>query len=144
MAILIDTNVFIAAERSRQKGTLARLLDQIPPEKSSEDALISVITASELLLGVHRASDEHIRERRLAYVEAILDRFNSLPIDLRIARRHSRLAAGLMASGQPIGTHDSWIASSALSYGFSVATTNAGEFARVPDLEVIAIKPTLD
>ena len=140
MAILIDTNVFIVAERSKQDGALEKLLKQIPPEKESEDALISVITASELLMGVHRAASERIRENRLAFIDAILDRFNAIPIDLSIARRHSRLAALLMASGQTIGTHDSWIAASALTYGFSVATNNVKEFARVPDLEVIEIK----
>lgn len=139
MAILIDTNVFILAERSKQNGSLTNFLNHIPDEKNNEDALISVITASELLMGVHRAVDERIREQRAAFVDAILDQFNTLPIDLRIARQHSRLSASLMANGQTIGTHDSWIAASALSYGFSVLTNNVKEFSRVPELEVLAI-----
>ncbi|MFT5465308.1 MAG: putative nucleic acid-binding protein [Verrucomicrobiales bacterium] len=139
MAILIDTNVFTAAERCKHAGKLAELLDQIPAEKKTEDAVISVITASELLMSVRRATDDRIRERRSAFVEAILDRFTALPIDIRIAREHSRIVAELLNSGQKIGTHDSWIAASASAYGFSIATNNVDEFSRVPELEVVTI-----
>ena len=137
MAILIDTNVFIAAERLRREGALQSLLDQLPKDNREEEALISVITVSELLIGVERAIDDRIRARRSAFVEAILKQFNSLSIDVRVARRHSQLSAHLMASGNVIGTHDSWIAASALTYDFKVVTCNVSEFARVPDLRVV-------
>ena len=139
MAILIDTNVFIAAERSRQGGTLEALLKKLQAGYEAEEALISVITVSALLIGVERTIDDRVRTRRSAFVEAILRQFNALPIDARVARRHSQLSARLMASGNLIGTHDSWIAASALTYDFAVATCNFSEFARVADLRVIAM-----
>lgn len=107
MAVLIDSNIFILAERFQQQNSLTDLLSHIPEEKINEDVLISVITASELLRGVHRAGEESIRQRRIGFVDAVLDRFKTMPIDLRIARQHSRLSAHLMASGQSIGIHDS-------------------------------------
>ncbi|MCB1095525.1 MAG: PIN domain-containing protein [Verrucomicrobiae bacterium] len=86
MGILIDTNVFIAAERARQALNLSALLAQIPTEWKESDALISVITVSELTLGVHRADTEARRERRRAFVEAIIEQFGVAPIDVRVAR----------------------------------------------------------
>jgi tRNA(fMet)-specific endonuclease VapC len=140
MAVILDLGIFIAAERSKVSGGLRVLLESIAKVKPDDEALISVVTASELLMGVHRAVDERIRGRRSAFVEAILDQFASVPIDLRIAREHSRLSAGMIASGQRIGTHDSWIAATGLSNGFSIGTTNVREFERVPGLEVIGVE----
>jgi tRNA(fMet)-specific endonuclease VapC len=137
MGILIDTNVFIAAERARQALNLSELLAQIPTEWKESDALISVITVSELELGVHRADTEARRERRRAFVEAIIEQFGVAPIDVRVARCHALLSAGLMTAGQIIGTHDSWIAATGIAHGHAVATTNVDEFRRVSGLSVI-------
>jgi len=139
MGLLIDSNIFIAAERFRQSGGLAALLDQIPAEYASDEALISVITASELELGVHRAEDAHRRERRRAFVEAIFAQFGTVPIDMRVARCHAHLAAQLMAVGQMIGTHDSWIAATGVACGHAIVTANVSEFGRVPGLSVIQV-----
>ena len=137
MGILIDTNVFIAAGRARQALNLSELLAQIPTEWKESDALISVITVSELELGVHRADTEARRERRRAFVEAIIEQFGVAPIDVRVARCHALLSAGLMTAGQIIGTHDSWIAATGIAHGHAVATTNVDEFRRVSGLSVI-------
>ena len=137
MGLLIDTNVFIAAERARQAMNLSQWLAQIPTEWEGSDALISVITVSELELGVHRADDESRRERRRAFVEAIIEQFGIAPIDARVARCHARLSAELMTAGQIIGTHDSWIAATGIAYGHAVVTADIDEFRRVPGLSVI-------
>jgi len=139
MGILIDTNVFIAAERARLAGSLDALLGQIPVDDGLGDALISVITISELELGVHRAGSDLRRERRRAFVEGIFTQFGAAPIDMRVARCHAQLVAALMASGEMIGTHDSWIAATGIAYGHSVVTANVDEFQRVPGLAVIPI-----
>ena len=140
MGLLIDTNIFIAAERCRQSGSLAALLEQIPAEYESDEALISVITASELEFGVHRASDEHRRETRRAFVEAVFTQFGTAPIDLRVARCHAQLTARLMTAGQLIGTHDySWIAATGVASSHAIVTANVNEFERVAGLSVIRV-----
>lgn len=130
MAVLIDTSVFIAAERR-----------DLPAERaislvSGEEAALSSITASELLFGVHRAETSARRLRREAFVEAILDRLPILPIDLRVARVHARLAARLAADGQPIGAHDLLIGATALAHTAAVLTANPRDFGRLPGLVV--------
>ncbi len=130
MGLLIDTSIFIAYERGRLDLS-ARLAG-----RGSEEAFVSVISASELLHGVHRAVDPAIRARRLAYVEAILARFRVLEIDLAAARSHAELWAYLAARGQMIGVHDSWIAAACIAGDLTLATANTREFGRVPGLRV--------
>ena len=129
MGILIDASVLIEHER----GGLD--LDE-DLEGREDEFFLSVITASELLHGVHRATEPSVRARRAALVEALLANFPILEIDVAAARAHARLWADLASRGQLIGAHDLWIAASCLSRGLGLATVNAREFARVPGLEV--------
>lgn len=96
---------------------------------------LSVITVSELLHGVHRAQDRTQRARRSVFVEAIIERFPRLPIDLPTARIHAEVWSDLARHGTPVGPHDLWIAATALAHGLTLATLNVREFARVPGLE---------
>lgn len=130
MAVLIDTSVLVNAER---RGlSLERAVGQ-------EDRAISVITASELLHGVHRARDEGVRARRQAFVEHWISSIEPLPVTTSVARTHAEIWAGLERRGEVIGAHDMWIAATALSHGMAVATANATEFGRVPGLAVVAL-----
>lgn len=140
MAIVIDSNVFIAAERSKGKGRLGELLSQIPTVYQDHSAVMSVVTASELIHGIHRAQAESVRRRRADFVDEILDRFPELPIDLHVAQIHGGVTAYLRSRGISIGVNDSWIAATALSFDFPLATSNMDEFSRIPELVVIPIE----
>jgi len=100
-----------------------------------EEVAIATITASELLHGVHRASAEH-RGRREAFVETVLSVIPALPFDLLTSRVHARLWADLAAVGSDVGTHDRIVAATAISSGWSVATSNLRHFHRIPGLQV--------
>lgn len=89
-----------------------------------------------MLHGVHRAVNPSVRTRRAAFVEAVIDRFPILPLDLAIARAHARLWADLATAGTLIGTHDLWLAASCVVHGLSLVTANRREFDRVPALAV--------
>lgn len=129
--VLIDTSVLIDAERNSD------VLDQLPVDASHA---ISVITVSELLHGVHRATSERVRVRRQAVVEAMLAAIAQLPITARIARLHAQMWAQLQAKGEMIGAHDLWIAATAMTHGLVLATANAREFERISALELLAIQ----
>jgi len=130
VAVLIDASVLIEHERHRIDLT-TRLAG-----REDEEFFLSVVTASELLHGVHRAADAGVRARRSALVEAILERFPLLAIDLATARAHARLWADLASAGTLIGPHDLWLAAACLAHGLSLATANTREFDRVPALSV--------
>lgn len=130
MAVLIDSSILIEAERGR--------LDLEPHValRGEEEAFLSVITASELLHGVHRATSPGVRARRSAFVEGILERFPLLSVDLACARAHAQLWAELRRAGVVIGPHDLWLAATCVAHGLIMVTGNAREFARVPGLQL--------
>ncbi len=131
MGILIDASVLIEAEKGR--------LDVASKTKGREEEefFISVITASELLHGVWRAKqDSKVRAKRAAFVEAILDRFPVLPVDLTTARIHAELWAQMESKGDSISAHDTWLAATCIAHGFRFATGNVREFKRIPGLAV--------
>jgi tRNA(fMet)-specific endonuclease VapC len=132
MGVVGDTGVFVHWER-RGRSIDQRLMQLDRP------AFISVVTASELLVGVHREDSPTRREARSQFVEALLSQFPILQVNLLAARYHAALSTELSQKGTPMGYHDTWIAAIALSLGYAVMTTNEREFTRVPNLEVIPI-----
>ena len=130
MGILIDSSILIHFER------LGTDISAYVKGREGEDAFLSVISASELLHGVHRAADRKIKATRLAFVEGVLTAIPVLPVDLAVARSHSQLWADLAQQGKMIGVHDSWLAATCLAYGLRLATSNIREFKRVPGLDV--------
>jgi predicted nucleic acid-binding protein len=131
MAVLIDSSVFVALERRGQ--TLSALAKVVPDEALA----LASITASELLVGVHRADSPRRRVTRETFVEAILETIPVLPFELRIARVHAALFAQLAAAGRPVGAHDLLIGATALAHGSAVLTDNLRDFQRIPGLSVL-------
>lgn len=128
MGVLIDASILIEHERKKLE------LDPYLVGREDEEFFLSVVTASELLHGVHRARNASIRARRSAWVEAVLERFPLLPVDLSTARAHARVWAELASEGRIIGAHDLWLAASCLAHGLALVTVNIREFDRVPGL----------
>ena len=129
MAVLIDTDLLVDLEHGVVNPEVENAI-------GDEERAISVITVSELLHGVHRASGAQ-RTRRRAFVEHLLGGMRAIEITEQIARVHADVWAQLAAKGQLIGAHDLWIAATALAHGMGIATGNADEFQRVPGLRVI-------
>jgi tRNA(fMet)-specific endonuclease VapC len=128
MGLILDTSVLIRAER---KG-LADPLKDLAPDT------ISVITVSELLVGLNRASKE-FRARREGFIAGLIDELEIFPMTLEIAHVHARLAADLAVRGLTIGAHDLIIAATALHLGWAVKTGNEREFRRVDGLKVLPL-----
>ena len=130
MGILIDSSVLISAEKSGV-DVAAHISG-----REEEQVFLSVVSASEMLHGVHRAADPKTKAKRLAFVEGVLAAIPVLAIDLATARSHAQLWAELARRGEMIGVHDSWLAAACLAHGLRLATRNVREFSRVPGLEV--------
>jgi tRNA(fMet)-specific endonuclease VapC len=137
MGIVVDTSVFIAAEKGKFD------LEAFAADHGQQNFFISVITAAELLVGVERAAPASRRNKRAAFVEALLT-IPTIEYDKAIARRHAAIWASLAAGGNQIGPYDMIIAATALEYGHSLATLNAGEFGRVAKLKLIDLAAYLD
>ena len=127
---MIDTSIIVRIEREDSS------LDEFFASFQGEEAAISAITASELLVGVYRAGAESRRLRRESFTEYVLGNLAVLAFDLAVARTHSRLWAELTTAGNMIGLHDLMIAATAITNGLSVLTYNLREFSKVPGLDV--------
>jgi tRNA(fMet)-specific endonuclease VapC len=127
---LIDTGVFIAAERGRLD------LKAVLAEVSGEPIGISAITAAELLDGVNRADPAHRRQRE-SIVEDILARFPVLAFDLSTARVYGTLLTERARLGRPIAPHDLLIAATAMSLGYRVVTRDRRSFPEIAGLDVL-------
>ena len=114
MRAILDTSIFIAAERRRG-------LDALPDDL---EVTVSVITVAQLRLGVLRAQTLDQRATRLqTLTDAML--LDVLPIDLETADRFAELVARLRDAGARAPIHDTWIAASALRHHAAVATQDA-------------------
>ena len=131
---MIDTNVFVHFEKSGEPFDWSHWGH---PERGS----VSVVTVSELLVGVHRANTEARRRDRSLFVESVIAEFDVLDFTLDCARLHAELSAALAKSGQMIGLHDMIIAATACHHGLAILTDNVAEFSRVPGLRVIPFDP---
>jgi predicted nucleic acid-binding protein len=129
MAVLIDTGLLVDLERGIANPEVEDAIGE-------QDRAISVITLSELVHGVHRASGAQ-RARRNAFVEHLLAGMRAIEITEQIARVHADIWAQLAVRGELIGAHDLWIAATALAHGMGLATGNTREFKRVPGLRLI-------
>ena len=123
MGVILDTSLLIAFERD------AVDLDPFIQGRTKDPFGISVITASELLHGVHRADTAKRRIKRAAYVEKVLD-------EITAVRVYADVWARLQRQGVQIGVHDTMIASTALSLGFSVATLDVRDYGRIEGLAI--------
>jgi len=144
MGTLLDTTVFIELERVTRvqpsEGGMARVIGPLEAQLGEgEEVGIAAITASELLHGVHRASDEH-RGRREAFVETVLSAFPVLSFDLLVARIHARLWASLAAAGTDVGAHDRLVAATAVSAGWRLVTANTRHFEVISGLDVVSVQ----
>lgn len=129
MAVLIDTSVFVAVENGR-----LRLADLIEPEVRYA---LSVVTAAELLHGVHWDSGS-TAQQRAAFVEGLLVSFGVIPVDLTVGRAYARASAELAALGRPVDGSDLWIAATAIAHGFEVLALG-GDFEGIPGLRLVPV-----
>ncbi|MHB8324966.1 MAG: PIN domain-containing protein [Candidatus Dormibacteria bacterium] len=129
MAVLIDTSVLVAEERGR-----LRLMELLRP---SQHYAISVVTAAELLHGVHRADGERAQARS-AFVEKLLAAFLPLPVDLSVARAYGRLSTALAVAGTSVDANDLWIGATAIAHGLEILALD-GDFDRIPGVTRIQI-----
>jgi len=109
MATLIDSSVLIAAERGHLN------FDDLTSRYAEDDLAISAVTASELLHGLHRTRTAAQRQRRQAFVEALLAQLPVIAFDLAVARIHAALWADLAKSGVAVGERDLMIGATAIA-----------------------------
>lgn len=132
MGLVIDTDVWVLAEKSDHPLDLARWTNY-------GGAYMSVVTASELLVGVERANTPERKAQRAAFVEHLLSLIPILDFSLPVGRTHARMLAGL-PKNLTAGAHDALIAATAIHYGHALLTRNVSDFTIFAGLKVEAFR----
>ena len=130
MGLVIDTDVWVLAEKSASTLDLARWAQYV-------GAYMSAITASELLVGVERANTAQRRAQRGAFVESLLSSVPVLEFSMPVVRTHARMVASL-SKNVTAGAHDALIAATALHHGYGLLTRNVADFKIFAGLKVEA------
>ena len=128
MGVIFDTSVLIALERGELDP------DRLVQGREQEPFGISVISAAELLHGVHRADTQKRRIKRSSYVEKVLELYAIYPFELGAARIYAEVWATLQRKGVRIGAHDLMIAATAISLGWTVATLDLRDYRKIDGL----------
>ena len=122
--VLIDTSVFVAAERGLNA-----------PLEEAGQAAISAVTIAELETGVLTAPDDKSRAARLSTLTRAMTLAAPLPIDGLVASAFARIAAKRISANERVDTNDAWIAATALVHGAEVWTFDR-DLERFEDVEV--------
>lgn len=132
MGILVDTDVWVLAEKSGGSLSLARWA-------AYGGAYMSAVTASELLVGVERANTAPRRALRGAFVENLLATIPVIEFSMPVARTHARMIAAL-SKNVTATAHDAIIAATAVHYGYGLLTRNVADFKIFQGLKVEAFR----
>jgi tRNA(fMet)-specific endonuclease VapC len=124
---LLDSDVCIYLMQHRSPPLLRRL-DRLAPV-----CAMSVVVYGELCFGQAKSVR---RAEVTAYLMALIEMIQVLPLPLEAAAEYAALRASLERAGKPIGHNDMWIAAHALAANLTLVSNNESEFRRVPNLRV--------
>lgn len=127
--LILDTTVLVDAERGGDA------LDGAVGD--GDDVALAAITVAELRVGVQLARGRR-REKRAAFVAAILDAVSIEVYDLEVAEAHAVLLAHVRRRGTPRGAHDLIIAATARARERKVLSLDRGGFADLPGVSLAA------
>jgi tRNA(fMet)-specific endonuclease VapC len=124
MLHFLDTSVCVSLIRGRSAFA------ELPP---TSECAVSVITAAELEVGIHRSSRPH--EQRVA-VYGLLELFSVLALEASAVADYGEIRVELERAGTSIGPLDLLIAAHVRSLDATLVTSNVREFRRVKGLQL--------
>lgn len=124
--ILLDTNVVSEAMKPEPNPAVRNWLD----EQAAETLYLSSVTIAELMFGIGTLPKGRRKDKLVAALDGVLELFTDriLPFDIGAARRYADLAVKARAAGKGFPTPDGYIAATAASREFAVASRDTGAF----------------
>lgn len=124
--IVLDTNVVSETLKPQPDAAVLAWLDA----QLAETLHLSSVTVAELLFGVAVLAAGKRRDRLAAAVDGLVDLYQGrvLPFDVEAARTYAVLAATARARARGFPVPDGYIAATAASRNFIVASRDASAF----------------
>lgn len=135
MGWLIDTSLWIAVER----GALAAA--DIHAITRQEPIYLSPVNLAEIRFGLELLKPGPLKQRAMAMLRR-LRRKPQLRITVETGDTFGMLAAKLRKSGKDphVRINDLWLAAQAVQRDCRLLTSNAKDFADIPDLQMVVLK----
>ncbi|MDZ7850741.1 MAG: type II toxin-antitoxin system VapC family toxin [Halodesulfurarchaeum sp.] len=130
--ILCNSSVLVDIDRGNGMDRIERLDSERPLG-------ISVVTETELRLGVEKQYERGTAEFEgaMSQLDALLSRFEVLPVGRSVSQRAARILASLEADGNPLhDLHDVYIGATAAVDDMPVLTANVSHFERIDGVRV--------
>ena len=124
---LLDTNIVSFLLKDHP------LFVRYRPHLEGHSLAVSFMTVGELYEGAYRA---RWGKHRVHQMERLLKTISIIPSTPDMSRRWGQIR--WMRRSQPIDGADSWIAATALTFGFRLVTHNPHDFRGIPGLKIIA------
>ena len=137
LGVVLDSSVLITAER--RKLTAAEAVESIQKRIGDVPLALSVVTVAEVGHGIYRANKTDIRERRRLFLDELKATVPIYPVTDATAEIIARVGGEQAAKGITVPLGDLIIGACALELGYSIGTSNARDFNRIPGLSVIQI-----
>ncbi|HWE85557.1 MAG TPA: PIN domain-containing protein [Terracidiphilus sp.] len=135
MGLIVDSTLFIAAERKGLRATQA--LGEIATRFPEETIAVSVITLAELAHGAARAIDPARELFRRHFIHEIRTNIPVVQVTAETAIRAGEMDGIFRSQGLTIGFSDLLIGATALELNYRVATANLRHFHLIQGLTVI-------
>ncbi len=103
---------------------------------AKEQVCISVITVTEIAMGIESAQDDTFRKKLEKYSDELFTILNILDFNEESAWLYGKIRAKLKATGNDIGIMDTLIAAHAMSHHLTLVTNNHNHFHRIPGIKV--------
>ncbi len=135
MGWLIDTNIWIAVERGKLAAADIYAITRQDP------VFLSPVNIAEMQFGLEMLKAGGIKQKAAAALRR-LRRKPQLRITVETGEIFGILAAKLKKGGRAADfrINDLWIASQAIQRDFSFLTSNAKDFADIPELKLVALR----
>ena len=130
MGLLIDSTALLELVSMPET-----VMEHFSPD---EEFYLSIITADELLRSVTLPGVRN-RARRMAFVEAVLDKFPILPIDRPTVRMHAEILSSPQRKKSGMSMHASWIAATCLTHGLSLVSMSPADYQGVNGLRLACL-----
>jgi len=135
--MILDTCILVAWDRRGKK--IAEMLDNLRGLQGESKVALSAVSIVELTHGIYRGSSLAARDRRRDFAEDLMQSLTVFPVTVEIAQLAGRIEGEQAALGFAIPFEDLIIGTTALYYGFDIATPNVRHFKLIPDLKIVAL-----
>ena len=126
---VLDTDILISFLRNKKRAV--QFIRDLTKKKSTLKT--TIITVAELYSGVYRSSNV---AREIRILEAFLETFEILGIDMKSAIVYGQISADLHKRGTPVGVMDEIIAGIVIDNKETLVTGNVKHFEKIPHIQL--------